>query len=342
MIRSSTLFIFLLLCGLLISSCSKEEPSFVPKDEIIMAQLKIGPSIEYEESPLSRTDSKSELEPGIYAINVFWKGKNLTSYQPYASGLFNDISTVKIGLIEGYEYRFDCTFLANNELPYSENGKYGRPFSLTKAGLVDAEITNKLKVSINPLSENEEFHQLIYDGDTQTTADRIVQCLANQHRYYGYGTIDFRTKFSSPTATIELKRAYHTLRFTTNKELKEKDSIKIITEYTDPFYITHSGTSPYTSDKRLLAMKIVSNIRGWGWNGEVNDIDLMKVSVYYRPAEAAEWKPVLENTEIKLQRNKNNILNLINIDTETQGNGSISFEEGETGGLPSEDNNLEL
>lgn len=306
-----------------------------------MAQLKIGPSIEYEESPLSRTDSKSELKPGIYAINVFWKGNN-TSYQPYASGLFNDISTVEIGLIKGYEYRFDCTFLANDELPYSENGKYGRPFSLTKAGLVDAEITNKLKVSINPLSENEKFHQLIYDGDTQITADRIAQCPANQHRYYGCGTIDFSTDTSSPTATIELKRAYYTLRFTTNKELKENDSIKIITDYTAPFYITHSGTPPYTSEQRLLAMKVVSNIREWNWNGVVNEIDLTKVSVYYRPAAAAEWKPVLENKRIELKRNKNNILNLINIDTETQGNGCISFGEGDTGGLPSEDNNLEL
>lgn len=340
MIRPSTLSIFLLLSSFLISSCNEEETSLVAKDEIIIAQLKISPSIEYEEDPLSRAEPISNLDAGIYAINVFWKGKAITSYQPYASGLFDNISNVKIGLIVGYEYRFDCMFLAQNELPYSEDGKYGCPFSLTKEGLVDAAVTNKLKLSINPLSENKEFHQLIYDGATQVASDSIDQHPTNQHRYYGCGTIDFQT--ATPTASIELKRAYYTLRFTTNNELKENDSIKIITNNTDPFYITHSETLPHTSDKRLLAMKVVSNMQKWGWKGEINDVDPMTVSVFYRSAKATQWTLVLEDIQINLQRNKNNILKLVNIDTETQGNGSLSFGEGETGGLPNEDNNLEL
>lgn len=338
----SILFILLLLSCCLISSCSVEKESPLQEETIIMAQLKISPSIEYEESPMFRTGSRAGLDPGLYAINVWWKGKGLTSFQPYASGLFNDISDVRIGLVIGYEYRFDCTFLADSECPYRENGKYGRPFSLTKDGGVDAEAKNRLKISINPLSENNEFHQLIYDGATQVKADSIAERPLNQHRYYGCNTIDFRIPTTTPTATIELKRAYYTLRFTTNKELKENDSIKIVTDGTRPFYITHSATIPYASDKRLLTMKVVSNIRGWGWDGKVNETDPMSISVYYRSSEAGKWAPVFVNTEIKLQRNRNNVLNLINIDTETQGNGNISFGEGETGGSPSEDNHLEI
>ena len=42
------------------------------------------------------------MADGIYAVNVFWKGKGLTSFQPYASGLFDNPYRVEIGLIEGY------------------------------------------------------------------------------------------------------------------------------------------------------------------------------------------------------------------------------------------------
>lgn len=337
----SILFILLLLSCCLISSCSVEKESPLQEETIIMAQLKISPSIEQEELPLSRTESRAGMESGLYAINVWWKGKDPTSsYQPYASGLFNDISNVKIGLIVGYEYRFDCTFLPDSELPYSENGKYGRPFSLTKDGRVDAEVTNKLKVSINPLSENSEFHQLIYNGDTQIKADSAAQRPLNQHRYYGCGTIDFRSQTDSPTATIELKRAYYTLCFTTNKELNENDSIKIIADNTDPFYILHSSSPSYSSEKRWLTMKTISNIQAWGWDGKVNDSDPMVISAYYRSAKAAIWVPIFENYEIKPKRNKSNFLKITNIDTASQGHGDISFGDGEIGGAPADENDL--
>ena len=51
--------------------------------------LDIAPFLEVDEQPLGRSVASS-LPGGLYAVNVFWKGKSLTSFQPYASGLFDD------------------------------------------------------------------------------------------------------------------------------------------------------------------------------------------------------------------------------------------------------------
>ena len=44
----------------------------------------------------------SEQPKGFYTINVFWQGKGLKNYEPYVSGLFDDVSQVSISLIDGY------------------------------------------------------------------------------------------------------------------------------------------------------------------------------------------------------------------------------------------------
>jgi len=77
-------------------------PSF-PVGREFNVSLNIAPFLEVAEQPLSR--STSTVADGIYAVNVFWKGKGLTSFQPYASGLFDNPYRVEIGLIEGYVYR---------------------------------------------------------------------------------------------------------------------------------------------------------------------------------------------------------------------------------------------
>ncbi len=145
-----------LIWMILFSSCSDENNTPDINGKEIWIGLQIGPSLEYDSQPLSRATVQ---ETGIYAVNVFWKKGS--TFQPYATGLFEDISDISIGLIEGYIYRFDCTFLKKNELPYNNNGYFGLPFSITTDKRVDAAVTNKLVISINPLNENQNFHQHI-------------------------------------------------------------------------------------------------------------------------------------------------------------------------------------
>ena len=115
------------------------------------------------------------MADGIYAVNVFWKGKGLTSFQPYASGLFDNPYRVEIGLIEGYVYRFDCSFLGYKDRPYytiqSDSILYGLPFSSTLQKEVNGLVNNDLKISINPLNINGAFHQHIYKGEMHIKCD---------------------------------------------------------------------------------------------------------------------------------------------------------------------------
>ena len=219
-----------LIWMILFSSCSDENNTPDINGKEIWIGLQIGPSLEYDSQLLSRATVQ---EAGIYAVNVFWKKGS--TFQPYATGLFEDISDISIGLIEGYIYRFDCTFLKKNELPYNNNGYFGLPFSITTDKRVDASVTNKLVISINPLNENQNFHQHIYKGAMHLKADNISERPIDTHRFYGSATLDLInadpvTEGNRPVkfVSIELKRAYYTLRFAA-ENLSIGDSIKVET-----------------------------------------------------------------------------------------------------------------
>mgnify|MGYP001221350686 CR=1 FL=1 len=80
----------------IIASCSNDENADYPEIQETTSQisLAIEPSIEQSEIPMVRASSSTSR--GLYAINVYWQGKGLTSYQPYVSGLFNDVSQIDI------------------------------------------------------------------------------------------------------------------------------------------------------------------------------------------------------------------------------------------------------
>ena len=105
-----TIIFLTISCG-----SDKDEPAVsstppFPVGKEFNVSLDIAPFLEVDEQPLGRSVT-SDLPGGLYAVNVFWKGKGLSSFQPYASGLFDDPYRVEIGLIVGYTYRFDCSFL---------------------------------------------------------------------------------------------------------------------------------------------------------------------------------------------------------------------------------------
>ena len=186
-----------------------------PEGKEIPVRLEIGPSLETEVQPMSRAVN----DKGHYAVKVFWKGKGINAYQPYASGLFDDISNITIGLIEGYKYRFDCSFLRNDELPYqrvvNDTAYYGLPFALKSGNnsVTEAAVTNKLKVSINPLNENYTFHQYIYEGKKQLDVNRISNYPTGK-RFYGSCEFDFTVNDGQDCRiAMELCRSYYSLKF---------------------------------------------------------------------------------------------------------------------------------
>lgn len=190
-------------------------PSF-PVGREFNVSLNIAPFLEVAEQPLSR--STSMVADGIYAVNVFWKGKGLTSFQPYASGLFDNPYRVEIGLIEGYVYRFDCSFLGYKDRPYytiqSDSILYGLPFSSTLQKEVNGLVNNDLKISINPLNINGAFHQHIYKGEMHIKCDS-TSTHPTVKRFFGSEQLDFSNPNMNTSGfnDIETCLLFYTIRY---------------------------------------------------------------------------------------------------------------------------------
>lgn len=328
----------LFLIALIIVSCNNDENlnhSIVPEETTTsQVSLCILPAIEQSDMPMARANTAHR---GLYAINVLWQGKGLTSYQPYVSGLFDDISQIEISLIDGYKYRFDCSFLVEDELPCyiieDELIKYGRPFSMSKNGDIYAPVTNKLIVSLAPFDNNTQFYQGIYWGSTETEKGKVLSYPSN-HRYYGSNIIDLtQTKESYVTLNIELQRAYCNLMFE-SKDIPSGDKIEITLPGTDrPFSITGTGGEDIKhSEERLLALYKTAD----SWGGKINVSEQAAITVQYYSFKTQEWHSIYQDAlNITLKRNKRNIVRFVNID-QANGEGNISIDEGEVAGAPTD------
>jgi len=206
---------------------------------------------------------------------------------------------------------------------------------------VDATVNNKLIISINPLNENQMFHQHIYKGAMHLKADNISERPSDIHRFYGSTTLDLTNatpivESDRPVeyVSIELKRAYYTLQFAA-EELSVGDSIKVEVADTKTFIIECTGTTSTLSksEERLLSLQNIANTG----NGNINSAERLPINVYYRPQDAEEWTNIIQGQSITIQRNKKNLIKIINIDQHYNGNISVSFEGGNDNLNPTEE-----
>lgn len=285
--------------------------------------LNIAPFLEVDEQPLGRSFT-SNLPGGLYAVNVFWKGKALPSFQPYASGLFDDPYKVEIGLIEGYTYRFDCSFLGYGECPYSkiENNTplYGLPFSCTPKREMDGAITNDLLISINPLNINQSFYQHIYKGEMLMKQDS-TSTHPTVKRFFGSKQLEFANPGANTSVSISLKRAYYLVQFTTN-ELNSGDSIKIEARDISPFYLLYSPEGVSKSEERIISMDDISDY----YTARLKDEETVQFTISYRPADEKTWRTIYADQSLKMKRNKKNIVKITKIDKHIS-DATISFDE---------------
>lgn len=304
------------------AATSPEAPYPIGKEYNV--SVDIAPFLEVDEQPLSR--SSATLPEGLYAVNVFWKGKGITSFQPYASGLFSRPDRIEIGLIEEYTYRFDCSFLGYENLPYHYYGEdkqyFGLPFSRSAEKQVDGFVTNDLLISIDPLRTNKSFHQCIYSGEMHMKKDSI-STHPTVKRYFGSSELNFTTPDMSTFVSISLKRAYYSLQFAT-EELGTGDSIKVEANDISPFYLVSNANGKSVSDERLLSMHQISD----SYTARLREEETVHFTISYRSASEGIWYPLYVNQGLTLKRNKKNIINIVNIN-EHVGDASLSFEEKE-------------
>ena len=129
--------IIIALCAftLINSSCSTDELPEQPADQPKVYEVSFGLTGEItqtSQSPLTKASSND-----LYGIQVTSTPVNSGEANNYAWGIFDDLSTVKIRLIEGYKYHFLCTMVRNGKSKicsyFLSDGKkyYGAPFDRT-------------------------------------------------------------------------------------------------------------------------------------------------------------------------------------------------------------------
>ena len=88
----------------------KESPVQEAKEYLVPIKM-AGEILEIEEGPLTKAGENNDL----YGFQINSKKAGETSYSPYAYGLFDDISDVKVKLISGAEYEFVCTMVRDGK-----------------------------------------------------------------------------------------------------------------------------------------------------------------------------------------------------------------------------------
>lgn len=172
----SIVFMSAMLCfGL--SACSNNDDATTPEDtpaKEYMVSIGFKGEISISEAPLGRASGNDLYGIQVYSYLADNEGQ---TYQPYAYGLFDDISTMNIKLIEGYEYDFVATMVPNGKeiLAYSNNTGYSYPFvTSTKS---------KVPFNIFQYSYTTRFISLHEGNSTLITNKKYG--IPNIDRYYG-------------------------------------------------------------------------------------------------------------------------------------------------------------
>ena len=337
--RFST-FITLLLTLLCLFSCTTDEWSHEEVDEIKYIDVSIGlsPAIEQSEEPLSRY---IDLSAGLYTVNILWRGKSLNSYTPYAAGLFDDISNIKIRLIEGYEYRGDCSYISYDQVGYPVDydkdgaGLYGKPFAIGVNQDSLARITNKLLVSMSPYYEKSPFYYGAYSGTVVYTINSSGIKHPSINRYFGKGYVNLQNIApSNVNINVELKRAYYDLEFST-ENLPVGDRVRVkVDGVPSEFIMTgdDSGNEQITTQRTRMSMNNIASI----WTGDINSSESITLTnVEYYSAEKDSWGSLYNSSiSINVHRNKINKVKFTNI-SDPNTDIDIELGEGDFGGTPS-------
>lgn len=159
----------LCLSGCMMEELDKESPAQEAKEYLVPIKM-AGEILEIEEGPLTKAGENNDL----YGFQINSKKAEETSYSPYAYGLFDDISNVKIKLISGAEYEFVCTMVRDGKNKISsniDNKVFGNPFSIQKE--------NKFVYSAS------ESHNYGFCRGLSHMKDEAFYDLPNTDRYYG-------------------------------------------------------------------------------------------------------------------------------------------------------------
>ena len=195
---------FALMAVLMCVACNNgfDEPQLeVEAGKTYEVSLSLGGDyIDVSEIPLSRADEPKKY----YAINVLCMKTDGSenSYSFYASGVFDNINDMKITLLGGYKYKFECTSATEGEEKFFTKNNY--LYWPTIYDQVSISNINKFNIpgNGNYVPEyNLKYGSLLYNI---TNYDNYYHDYPKMDRYYGE-LLDY-VPTEGGTATISMKR----------------------------------------------------------------------------------------------------------------------------------------
>jgi hypothetical protein len=166
-----------------------------------------GDYVDVTETPLSRADEPKKY----YAINVYCMKTDgtQTSYSTYASGVFDNKEDMKITLLGGYKYKFECTSAieGENKFYFYSDGDLHWPYYIR----TDASYMNKFQME-SSFGDNLQYGTTCYNYSSYY--DYYYYDYPKMDRYYGQ-LMDYLPT-EGGTATIPMKRCVFGVKMTVN------------------------------------------------------------------------------------------------------------------------------
>lgn len=192
-------------------SCSTDEIPEQPANEPKVYEVSLGLAGEITsitESPITKAAPND-----LYGIQVYSApdSSGMENYSNYAYGIYDDLSSAKIKLLEGYKYKFECTMVVDgkNRIWGYNNGTnfvYHEPFWVNNVG--PGEVKNAFTYSVwNTISQINNGTTLLKNADNTTK----WYSRPNIDRYIG-STSGF-VPTGSNSVSIFMKRAIFGVRF---------------------------------------------------------------------------------------------------------------------------------
>ncbi|MBE6276024.1 MAG: hypothetical protein E7096_06740 [Bacteroides sp.] len=305
------------------NSCSNDENEILQQDEEIMVSLGLGGEISVSESPLSRAEA--EVKPDLYGIQIYSlpnsSESSTTEYTPYAYGLFDDISNIKISLNKGYKYKVAVLLIKDGKNKvHFKDPEYDTPF--------DIALENKFI-----LNTTEKIHfdaGISVSGSTINSSQQFFY--AEAEKYYGE-TTDFIPSEENNNIDIYMKKMFFGGKFVAENLTEGTLTIKF-----DNIVAPQINIVP--SQKTATRIFSIRNCTTIYYKDDSSAICTLSVQIIWTKADGAEIP--LGTHSIKFKRNKMHTitikiaditsspgLDLELEDTEMSEEGSTTIENGE-------------
>ena len=278
-----------------------EEPEKELKEYTV--SLKMGGEVTTSESPLARAETESN---DLYGVQVYRKEVGKTDYSDFAYGLFDNVSDMKINLLEGGTYKFVVVLVKDVKEKIYFNGGFYEPFTSIHGGI------KCLKTfSYNSHTGYYQSFEDLKHGVIKNTDQRIVYY--PEYDWY-YGEFEDYTPSVNGTVEIDLRHTVFGLQYEVTGITDGTVSVTIQNDKRT-FFENSAIAEDYTSEEKIIAFYDTYN----AWQYADNYTENLTVSVSW-----TRGIGVVRDLGSKTIQVKRNVMNVVRIKLGAE-DGSATF-----------------